>query len=164
MPTFAILSGSSSSHFFSPPSPPPAVLLFLPFPIFLFLHKKKLCDCIVSMECFTFLLGTLFLIFFRLLIPLPHATTRESTVPSCMHICNTYTHKNDLRRRHNDLTRAGVVMDTDSEETAAPSLSLFDSFSVPVVTTSQINQVRGSLSLCLLAPSLCEGMHETIGD
>lgn len=39
-------------------------------------------------------------------------------------------------------TRAGVVMDTDSEETAAPALSLFDSFSVPVVTTSQINQVR----------------------
>ena len=68
-------------------------------------------------------------------------------------------------------TRAGVVMDVDGEETAAPgiekfpvshgkslltvlplfffctpfslaALSLFDSFSVPVVTTSQINQVR----------------------
>lgn len=31
-------------------------------------------------------------------------------------------------------------MDTDSEETASPSLSLLESFSFPVVTTSQINQ------------------------
>ena len=43
-------------------------------------------------------------------------------------------------------TTAGVVMDTDSEETAAPALSLFDSFAVPVVTTSQINQVPCLLS------------------
>lgn len=54
-------------------------------------------------------------------------------------------------------------MDTDSEETGAPALALFDSFSVPVVTTSQINQVPDSLTLflpsrdclCIRASSLC---------